>query len=331
MNTDLKGPYHFDVFSDAKQAEAEARRALGELHAAAEKHAKSGDQRVLLPSFRLAIGAAEHILGRGLADNQVADGWGLCADKMGELSRALNRAAAMAALLETGAGPKAVAALRGDVRIGYHSSVDGTDQPLCLYIPFDYTPEKQWPLMVRLHGMWTDSDEAQWTLQTFEWDREFVRYAPRGSFIELYPYGRGNEGYREAGLHDVFDTLALVKELFNVDFDRVYLMGSSMGAAGAWRIGLQHADQFAAMALVVGAYDMTLVEGAKKLPVMFIYGGLDSPERVTSPQETAAKLKEVGWTVEIVGHPESGHRIETADYQLSYYRFFGRHRRRRPG
>jgi hypothetical protein len=30
--------------------------------------------------------------------------------------------------------------------------------------------------------------------------------------------------------------------------------------------------------------------------------------------------------VEVVGHPDSGHRIETTDYQLSYYRFFGRHR-----
>jgi len=331
MNTDLKGPYHFDVFSDPRQVEAEAGRALDELRAGVKNHAKSGDPRVLLPSLRLAIKAAEHILSRGLADNQVADGWGLCADKMGELSRALNRATALVALLEAGAGPKAVAALRGDVRIGYRSSVDGTDQPFCLYVPFDYTPEKRWPLMVRLHGMWTDSDEAQWTIQTFEWDREFVRYSPRGSFIEIYPYGRGNEGYREAGRHDLFDTMALAKELFNIDLDRVYLLGSSMGAAGAWRIGLQHADQFAAMALVVGVYDWSLLERAKPIPTMFIYGGLDQPPRVTSPQETAAKLKELGWTVELIGHPESGHRIETTDYQLSYYRFFGRHRRSKGG
>jgi poly(3-hydroxybutyrate) depolymerase len=327
MNTDLKGPYHFDVFSDPSQAAAEARRALAELHAAAEKHAKTGEPRVLLPSLRLAVKAAEHLLGRGFADNAVADGWGLCADKMGELSRALNRATAVVALLDSGAGPKAVAQWRGDVRIGYRGPVDETDQPFCLYVPDDYTPEKQWPLMVRLHGMWTDIDEAQWTLQTFEWDREFVRYAPRGSFLETYPYGRGNEGYRESGLHDVFDTLALAKELYNVDADRVYLLGSSMGAAGAWRIALTHPGHFAAMALVVGVYDWSLLEGAKPIPTMLIYGGLDSSERVTSPQKTAAKLKEMGWPVEIIGHPESGHRIETTDYQLRYYQFFGKHRR----
>lgn len=327
MNSDQRGPYHFDVFSDPTQVEAEAGRALRELQAAAQEHASSGEPRVLLPTLRLAIRAAEHILSRGFADNVVADGWGLRADKLGELSRALNRATAAVALLEQRAGPEAVAEWRGDVRIGYRSAVDDTDQPFCLYVPFDYTPEKQWPLMVRLHGMWTEIDEAQWTIQTFEWDREFVRYAPRGSFLETYPYGRGNEGYREAGLRDVFDTLALAKALYHVDASRVYLLGSSMGAAGAWRIGLTHPGEFAAMALVVGGYDWSLLEGAEPMPTMFIYGGLDSPERVTSPQETAAKLKELGWPVEIIGHPESGHRIETTDYQLSYYQFFGRHRR----
>ena len=36
----------------------------------------------------------------------------------------------------------------------------------------------------------------------------------------------------------------------------------------------------------------------------------------------------VAGEVEAVGHPASGHRIETTDYQLAYYRFFGKHRRR---
>ena len=126
----------------------------------------------------------------------------------------------------------------------------------------------------------------------------------------------------------MLDTLALAKELFNVDPDRVYLMGSSMGAAGAWRIALTHPGLFAALALVAGVYDRSLLAGAKPIPTMFIYGGLDSPERVTSPQEIATKLKEMGWTAEIIGHPETGHRIETTDYQLSYYQFFGKHRRK---
>ena len=332
MNSDLRGPYRFDVFSDPADGEQQASRSVAELRRAAEQfESRGGQARVLLPSLRLAVRAAEHVLTCGFRDNVVGGDKEveLRADKLTELSRALNRASAMAEMMERGAGPGAIAQLRGDVRLGYRSPADGSDQPFCLYVPHDYDSGRKWPLMVRLHGMWAEIDEAEWTIQTFEWDREFVRYAPRGSFIELYPWGRANEGYESTGLQDVLDTMALVNELYAIDEDRVYLMGSSMGAAAAWRIGLRYPDRFAALCGVVGVYDRELAQAAIDLPVMFHYGGLDSPERISSPQEMAAVRRSLGGLVELVGHPDSGHRIETTDYQLSYYRFFGRHRRKR--
>jgi len=332
MNSDLQGPYHFDVFSDHTAVESEAQAGLAKFRPALHQFENSNaEPRVLLPSLRLALLAAEHILTTGLDNNIVGgdDSGDLRCDKMTELSRALNRAAAFTVFLEQNAGREAVAGLRGDVRIGYHSSVDESDQPFCLYVPFDYDPRSKYPLMVRLHGMWAQVAEAEWTIQSFEWDREFVRYSPRGSFVELYPYGRGNEGYREAGLQDVLDSMALAEELFAIDQDRVYIMGSSMGAAGAWRIALRYPERFAALCCVVGTYDHASIEKALELPVMFHYGGKDSRDRVTSPQETAELLGKMGGTVEVVGHPESGHRLETTDYQLSYYQFFARHRRNR--
>jgi poly(3-hydroxybutyrate) depolymerase len=331
VNSDLRGPYRFDVFSRPQEVEERARAALTDLRQSLARLEKSGGEpRIWLPTLRLAIIAVERILALGFLDNHMAgEGeWDLRAHKMAEVSRALNRASAAVSMMETFAGPEWVADLRGDVRIAYRSQVDDSDQPFCLYVPEDYNPESKWPLMVRLHGMWSDIGEADWTIQTFEWDREFVRYAPRGRFIELYPWGRGNEGYWEAGLRDVFDTMALIEEWFAIDPDRVYLMGSSMGAAGAWRIAADHADRFAAMCCVVGAYDPSLVEKIAGLPVMFHYGGKDKPERVTSPIEVAEALRSVGGTVEVIGHPESGHRLETTDYQLSYYQFFAKHARR---
>lgn len=324
MNSDQQGPFRFDVFSDPGEVDAQARAAVASLREAAER-VGGAEPRVLLPSARLALRAAEHILRSGLADNAMAD---LHLDKMTELSRALNRVSRCLELAKEGRGPEAVPELRGDVRLGYHSRVDDTDQPFCLFVPHDYQASRPYPVMVRLHGMWDQIDEAEWTIQTFEWDREFVRYSPRGSFLELYPYGRGNEGYREAGREDVLDTLDLVCELFNTDPDRVYLLGSSMGAAGAWRLAAQYGERFAAVCGVVGAYDQSLAPNVARLPVMFHYGGKDSAERVTSPQETAALLTSLGGVAEVVGHPESGHRLETTDYQLSYYQFFARHARK---
>ena len=329
MSTDCQGPYRFDVFSHAAEVEAAARAAIEGYRADVVRFdSAAGEPRIWLPTLRLSIRTAEHIVGTGLDNNIVGkdEEADLRCDKMAELSRALNRADAASKLLKRGAGPEAVAGTRGDVRIAYRSGVDDTDQPFGLFVPFDYDASKRYPLMLRLHGMWApEIGEEEWCIQTFEWDREFVRYSPRGSFIEVYPYGRCNEGYREAGLRDVLDTMALAQEFFSIDADRVCIMGSSMGAAGAWRIAALHTDLFAAACFVVGVYDGSLAEKVKGLPVMFHYGGKDSPERVTSPQETADLLRNLGATVEIIGHPDSGHRLETTDYQLSYYQFFARH------
>lgn len=329
LNSHLRDRYRFDLFSDPAGVHKAAEDALAHLRDAAKRFEPSGEARVLLPTLRLAIQAAEHILSCGLADNRVGgdDEIPLHADKMAELSRALNRAAHAVEMMEQGRGPEAVANLRGDVRIGYGSPADGSDQPFCLYVPGDYDPARKWPFMVRLHGMWSEIDEAEWTIQTFEWDREFVRCAPRGGFIELYPWGRGNEGYRDAGLQDVLDTMSLVEELFSIDERRVYLMGSSMGAAGAWRIAARFPERFAALCGVVGVYDLDLAENLRNMPVMFHYGERDDPKRVLSPKEVGARLRKLGGVVELVAHPESGHRIETTDYQLSYYRFFARRAR----
>jgi poly(3-hydroxybutyrate) depolymerase len=329
MNTDCQGPYRFDVFSGPSTVEAAAQSAIARYRDdAARLEAAGGEPRIWLPTLRLAIRTAEHILTTGLDNNIVArdEEADLRCDKRSELSRALNRADAAARLLEHGAGPEAVADMRGDVRVAYRSSVDDSDQPFCLFVPLDYDANKRYPLMLRLHGMWApEIGEDEWCIQSFEWDREFVRYAPRGSFIEVYPYGRCNEGYRDAGLHDVLDSMALAEEFFSIDPDRVYIMGSSMGAAGAWRIAAAYPHLFAAACFVVGVYDRSLADKVKRLPVMFHYGGKDSAERVTSPQETAALLRKLGGAAEVIGHPDSGHRLETTDYQLSYYQFFAKH------
>lgn len=329
MNSDQQGPHHFSVFSDPNPVGEEAAAALDTYRRALSHFEECGGEAdVWLPTLRLALRTADHLLSMGFETNCVGGGdeEPLHADKMTELARALNRAAFAIASMERDRSPVAVADLRGDVRIGYRSSVDGSDQPLCLYVPEDYDAARRWPHMLRLHGMWSEIDEAQWTVQTFEWDREFVRYAPRGAFIELYPWGRGNVWYRDAGAQDVFDVLDLAERLFSTDPDRVYLMGASMGAAGAWEIAARHPDRFAALCGVVGVYDAALAQELAKVPVMFHYGGRDSRERVSSPQEIADLLKKLGGEVEVVPHPDSGHRIETTDYPLSYYRFFARHR-----
>jgi poly(3-hydroxybutyrate) depolymerase len=129
----------------------------------------------------------------------------------------------------------------GVVLLGYQSEVDGSVQPFSIYVPDghkldDATPS---PLDIFLHGRGGNLNELTFISSTGWLDSTFGK-GNKPKNLVLYPYGRGNNGWRFAGERDLFESLATVKKLFKVDDDRVSLRGFSMGGHGAWQIGLHH-------------------------------------------------------------------------------------------
>jgi Prolyl oligopeptidase family/Domain of unknown function (DUF3471) len=82
-----------------------------------------------------------------------------------------------------------------------------------------------------------------------------AEFAGGEQVIFVEPHGRGNTQYYGLGDNDVLRVLAESKKLFNVDDDRVYLTGESMGGWGTWNVGTRHPDVFAAIAPVFGGVD----------------------------------------------------------------------------
>lgn len=58
------------------------------------------------------------------------------------------------------------------------------------------------------------------------------------------PYGYNWENW---GRLDALEVLDIAKEKFNIDENRVYLTGHSMGGHGTWHLGINYPDQFAAI------------------------------------------------------------------------------------
>ena len=52
---------------------------------------------------------------------------------------------------------------------------------------------------------------------------------------------------------DVMNVLEMIKKEFNVDENRTYLMGHSMGGGGTWHLGIKHAEEWAALAPIAPA------------------------------------------------------------------------------
>lgn len=124
----------------------------------------------------------------------------------------------------------------------YRSRIDGSIQPYAVLLPHDYgkDPKKRWRLDIVLHGRDSSLTEAKFIAMhngNAPMDRDY---------IQLEPYGRGNNAYRWAGEEDVFEAWGAFssRERFGTLSFRPVLRGFSMGGAGTWHIGLHYPGNF---------------------------------------------------------------------------------------
>lgn len=200
----------------------------------------------------------------------------------------------------------------------FFSDADDTEQPYGLYLPKNYDENKKYPLVIMLHG--AGSNHRLALRRVFgksnangETDVEATRYFPEWKDIEYIvasPYARGTAGYQGIPEKDVYDVLADVKKRFNVDEDRTYLTGLSMGGGGTLWIGMTRPDIWAAIAPVCPAPPQgtdQLIENALNLPAHFYHGDKDSAVPVTVSRDWTTKLKAMGAQVEYDEYPGVNH------------------------
>ena len=103
--------------------------------------------------------------------------------------------------------------------------MDDSPQFAYVFLPLNYDPGKTYPMVVYLHGH--NSRNPPYAASDAG-----VRHkgmAERYDLIRLEPHGRGNSSYRGIGEADVMRAVALARKTFNVDDERIYLLGASMG------------------------------------------------------------------------------------------------------
>src|SRR6185436_3105755 len=158
-------------------------------------------------------------------------------------------AAAHALLDQVSKGVNPLRAQRGDVRWAYASAADSTVQPYRLFVPANYDAKKKWPLIVALHGMGGDENSF------FNGYSKGVikEEAEKRGYLIVCPKGRGSAAmYRGAAERDVLDVIKEARRDFNIDPDRIYLMGHSMGGYGTWSVAMNNPELFAALAPISG-------------------------------------------------------------------------------
>jgi predicted esterase len=127
------------------------------------------------------------------------------------------------------------------------NSKDNNSIPFLLYIPKDYRPSEAKPLFIYLHG--AVSNRKQFSTESmiplFEKD-VLGNLTETNSFI-IYPFAKKDFNWldNEQALEAISREIHLVKKLYNIDDNRVYIGGHSDGARGAFWFALNNRTDFA--------------------------------------------------------------------------------------
>lgn len=222
-----------------------------------------------------------------------------------------------------------------------------TDEELgyTVFVSSKVRSETPAPLIVALHGYGGDSN--------FIVRGRLVDLAEEHGYIVVGPMGYNATGWYgspvivmgggpvdppnlpELSEKDVMNVLAMARSEFNVDPDRTYLMGHSMGGAGALFLGQKYADQWAAIAAIALAAflmqpnqkDILAPIKAAGLPVMITQGDEDPIVPATGTRTWAAAMDALGVTHEYIEMPGRDHGNIIEDGMPEIFRFFEAHRR----
>jgi len=136
----------------------------------------------------------------------------------------------------------------------------------------------------------------------------------------------------EASEKDVMNVLDMIRKEFNVDENRTYLMGHSMGGAGTMYLGVKHASLWAAIGAEAPATapagltpDTFSLEPAKNVPMIIVQGDMDTLVPVAGARLWIEKMKELKITHQYVEVPGGDHGSVLTTGAPDIFAFFAKH------
>lgn len=247
-------------------------------------------------------------------------------------------------------GPQPVSATTAGIEARTYFFEDaGSEMPYEIYVPTTYDAATPAPLIILLHGLGSNPTQVirYQGLTDLAEERGYIVAAPMG-YNEGGWYGSRGEG---AGLSrpgqpagpenlgalseaDVLNVFNMMREEFNIDPDRMYLMGHSMGGAGAFHIGTKYSEYWAAIGAAAPAVAPTTMTpdrlDSARIPAIVVQGTADNlvpPETVRPWIERMRELDIPTEYIEIEGGDHVVIISRTPEHVERIFDFFDRHTR----
>jgi predicted peptidase len=235
---------------------------------------------------------------------------------------------------------------RVQVRTHTLSEAPGVDIPYGVYVPTRYDAARPTPLVIALHGLGSNEMYMMEYNNLVELAEQYgylvatpLGYNERGWYGSRGPGAdfagrRGAEGppnLGELSERDVMAVLGIMKRDFNVDVDRSYLIGQSMGGGGTWHIGMKYPDIWAALAPMAPAIysspDVLASLRDRLPPIMVIHGDADTTVDVEISRRWTAKLRELGMEHVYIEVPGGSHASAGRENIARVFEFLSQHQR----
>lgn len=212
--------------------------------------------------------------------------------------------------------------------MAFTSPTDGKNSFYWLFLPKNFdTGRTDYAFYMELHGSGFGSNDPPWKMlyHYLQPDSKAgIAQMNRREGFMIYPWGRGDKGYRGIAETDIWECLQDFDNMFITDPERQFLYGFSMGGGGTYRLAQQSTDRWSAIGIYSGAMTPSQeeVQKFKDLPVWIVWGekeNLAERNRVFKDYLVTANL-EVWWK-EI---KDTGHKY-LYEYQDSLMNWFLEH------
>ena len=175
-----------------------------------------------------------------------------------------------------------------------------------LYVPENYTPQQNWPLIICLHGAHGRGDHYIWS---------WLRAAKSNGYLLLSPKSIDMTWSVLRPFVDISSVTAMFEKVcatYAVDKNRVYLSGLSDGGTFTYLFGLSCAEMFTGIAPIAGDFhpmihDLLGQKMGKDLPIYIVHGARDHIFDVESIRQGHELLSQLGYDATYKELPDWGH------------------------
>jgi poly(3-hydroxybutyrate) depolymerase len=196
--------------------------------------------------------------------------------------------------------------------------------------------KKKSPLVIALHGAGVSPAMVLSSLAEPAEKGGYIVAAPMGYNLRGFygAAGPGNtrgepENLGELSEKDVMNVVELMRHEFNVDPDRIYIAGQSMGGGGAVYLGIKYKQIWAAIAAsaatIPAQHHPDVLESIKEIPVIFIHSTSDQAVPIDRIRPWVAKMKALKMTHELVEVRDVDHSDTMARGAEQIFNFFNKH------